>query len=114
MLKTIAGAAVLLVSVSAYAADHPQPLGVWDSEGTLMGNYLSEGAFETVINGTRLGLPFLWNKIPEGLELVYTQPNCQGQGYIQFDQPLKPGGVLDGTIYYPGAAYDGDTDVDRI
>ena len=102
MLKTIAGAAVLLASVSAYAADHPQPLGVWDSEGMFVGNYVSDSAFEALIKGMPMLLPYSWHGFTEGLEIVYTQPNCAGQGYLSHDAPILSGGILSGQIYYPG------------
>jgi hypothetical protein len=103
IVKLVAFTAGLGMSAAAaMAQSHPQALGVWDSQGDFVGNFLSEGAFQTVIDGKIMGRPFLWNKIPEGGQFVYTQPNCTGTRYIQFDQPLKEGFVLDNTIYYPG------------
>ena len=56
-----------------------------------------------MIDGHLLAIPVSWDRIQSGfVEFVYTQANCAGQAYIQNDQLVKGGAVLDDTVYFPG------------
>jgi len=105
LTKVVAFAVGLTIPGCAMAQSHPQPLGVWDSEGDFAGTWNGGGGFIRTIDGKLMALPFQADKIPEGvIQYVHTQPNCTGPAYIRRDltETMLSGAVLDSTIYYPG------------
>jgi hypothetical protein len=105
MLKKIAGAAILLASASAHAhaQSQPQPLGVWDSQGLLIGNLAGQDRVDLMLTP---GRPFALTVFPSGFpqeaEFLYSTPDCSGERYLDAGTLPIPGYVFYGQIFYPG------------
>jgi hypothetical protein len=108
MLKKTVGAAILLVSTAAHAQPAgPQALGVWDSQGRLVGNLVGQSQVELVIVGKSIALSIEPTGIPVGTSFYYTTPDCSGQPYLDATSLPINGYVLgdierNAIVYFPG------------
>jgi hypothetical protein len=117
MLKPMAGAVVLLASVSLPAfGDHPerqpQPLGVWDSQGKFVGDFVGngngpggEGQVVIEVNKTPTLFQFEYSGLTKaGPSIFYQGADCVGEGYLDVRHPPTMGIWLgEGEeVYYPG------------
>jgi hypothetical protein len=104
MLKIAAGAAVLLASASAYAQEQtqPQPLGVWDSQGHLVGNLAGQDRVALMLTGRPFALTVYPAGIPENSEFIYATPDCSGERYLDASTLPITGYLGGGVIFYPG------------